>query len=67
MDWLSMGIIVLIIVLLSVFQGLTQAAPHTKNCILGKREQAEGEKLIRNTADLEESKGRKERRDQNRE
>ena len=60
MDWLSVGIIVLMIAVLSVVQGRTQVAPHTKNCMTAKREQAEGERLIRNKADMEERQGRKE-------
>ena len=59
MDWISVGVIVLIVVLLCVFQRVSNVAPYTKNCILGKREHAEGEELIRNTAEMKGSKGRK--------
>ena len=63
MDWFSVGIIVLMVVLLSVVQGRTQVAPYTKNCMTAKKEQAEGERLIRNKADLEDNQERKKRRD----
>ena len=64
MDWITIGVIVLMIVVLSAVQALTHVAPYTKNCMTTRLKQAEGERLIRGKADMEEKQNLEELKDQ---